>query len=308
VSAGFETANQATEAGNFPNSYPTGSHINTVSANANMGSNSLYLNGGPGGQVGLAKNYSVMPGDQLSISAYAKYLMPSSNTSNLANFAGALLAAFNLAPPATGETGTAASAVNSYGAVEAGGVADGTLDQSDPKVFVTILLFDKKYRFVDVAYQQLTSSGAQMSASYTVKEQGYAYLYISNEHPTNVDVYFDDVMMSYTPSRIVQMNEYYPFGLQTANSWTRDNTTQNNFLANGGTELNTTSSLYDLEFRNYDPILGRMHQVDPMADKYSSLSTYHYSFNNPISHNDPNGADPSYKPGYGGAAAVASLR
>ena len=34
-----------------------------------------------------------------------------------------------------------------------------------------------------------------------------------------------------------------------------------------------------------------MHQVDPMSDKYSSLSTYHYSLNNPVSHNDPNGAD-----------------
>jgi RHS repeat-associated protein len=57
--------------------------------------------------------------------------------------------------------------------------------------------------------------------------------------------------------------------------------------------LNPTSSLYDLEFRNYDPILGRMNQVDPFADKYSSLSSYHYSFNNPVSFNDPNGADPN---------------
>ena len=53
------------------------------------------------------------------------------------------------------------------------------------------------------------------------------------------------------------MTTFY-FGLQTANSWTRDNTTTNNFLANGGTELNPTSALYDLEFRNYDPILGRV--------------------------------------------------
>jgi RHS repeat-associated protein len=57
--------------------------------------------------------------------------------------------------------------------------------------------------------------------------------------------------------------------------------------------LNTTSQLYDIEFRNYDPALARMHQVDQMSDKYSSLSAYHYSFNNPVSHNDPNGADPN---------------
>ena len=84
----------------------------------------------------------------------------------------------------------------------------------------------------------------------------------------------------------------FSFGLQTANSWTRDNTATNNFLANGGTELNPTSALYDLEFRNYDPILGRMHQVDPMTDKYSSSTPYNYAFNSPVVHNDVNGADP----------------
>src|SRR5262249_6379718 len=59
--AGFETANQTSEAANFPYSYPSGSHINTVSTNAHGGSNSLYLNGGTSGQVGLAKSFSVMP-------------------------------------------------------------------------------------------------------------------------------------------------------------------------------------------------------------------------------------------------------
>ena len=84
----------------------------------------------------------------------------------------------------------------------------------------------------------------------------------------------------------------FSFGLQTANSWTRDNTATNNFLGNGGTELNPTSALYDLEFRNYDPILGRMHQVDPMTDKYSSHTPYNYSFNSPVMLNDPSGAEP----------------
>jgi RHS repeat-associated protein len=87
-------------------------------------------------------------------------------------------------------------------------------------------------------------------------------------------------------------DKYYPFGLQTANSWTRENTTGNNFLYNGGTELNTTTSLYDLEYRNYDPILGRMNQVDPMASKYASHSPYSFAFNDPVFWSDPSGADP----------------
>jgi hypothetical protein len=40
---------------------------------------------------------------------------------------------------------------------------------------------------------------------------------------------------------------------------------------NSGTELNPTTNWYDLFFRNYDPVLGRMNQVDPVASKYASF-------------------------------------
>ncbi len=83
--------------------------------------------------------------------------------------------------------------------------------------------------------------------------------------------------------------------MQTAESWTRDAATPNNFLGNGGTELNTTSKMYDLDFRNYDPALARMHQVDLMADKYGSQTPYHFALNNPVMMNDPTGLSP-YNP------------
>ncbi|NBW35353.1 MAG: hypothetical protein EBR30_10115 [Cytophagia bacterium] len=60
---------------------------------------------------------------------------------------------------------------------------------------------------------------------YTAKEEGYVFMYVSNENATLVDVYFDDIVMTRTRSNLIQYNEYYPFGLQTANSWTRENTT-----------------------------------------------------------------------------------
>jgi RHS repeat-associated protein len=116
---------------------------------------------------------------------------------------------------------------------------------------------------------------------------------LSYEDQSNNFVYFDDYKVTYTPTNIVQYNEYYPYGLVTNNSWTKENAVGNNFLGNGGTELNTTSGLYDLEYRNYDPALARMHQVDPMADKYASFTPYNYSFNAPSNFNDVNGADPS---------------
>ncbi|MBN8650330.1 MAG: hypothetical protein J0L67_02820 [Cytophagales bacterium] len=295
VTATYETAAQTTEATQF-NNYPGGAGINSVSTNNNTqgGTHSQYLNAGYMGMVGVAKSYKVYAGDKVKIEAHARYNEPSGTNSSVVNFAAVLLTAFGLTPPAGGEMGTAAAAVNNWGTVAAGGYGNGTPANSLPKAFVNIILFDANYKLLDFSYAQVTSSGAPtlIQSEYIVKEAGYAYLFISNEHPTQCDVYFDDVKMSFTPGNVVQYNEYYPFGMQTANSWTRENVTGNNFLANGGTELNTTSNLYDLDFRNYDPALGRMYGVDPMASKYSSLTPYNYSYNNPVMFNDVNGADP----------------
>ena len=125
----------------------------------------------------------------------------------------------------------------------------------------------------------------------TAKEEGYIFVYLSYESQSNNYVYFDDFKVTHTPTKIIQSSEYYPFGMQTASSWTRTNSS-NNFLYNGGTESNPVTGMYDLAYRNYDPALGRFHQVDPVADKYGSLSAYNFAFNNPVVYNDPSGADP----------------
>ncbi|WP_254166293.1 hypothetical protein [Chryseosolibacter histidini] len=56
-------------------------------------------------------------------------------------------------------------------------------------------------------------------------------------------MYFDDVTITHTPTNIIQYNEYYPFGLQVATSWTRENN-KNDYLYNEGSELNATSGWY----------------------------------------------------------------
>ena len=276
---------------NFQN-YPSASHINPVATNAHSGTNSLYLNGGSnGGQVGVTKSFSVMPGDVVSIQAYAKYLAPTGTPSDLARFATALLAAFSLPAPAVGETATARSAINTWGAGEAAGFGDGSTDNTNPRVFATIVIFDRNYTFVDVAYQQLTSSGF-MSTSYTVKQPGYAYVYVSNEQTYQTDVYFDDVVVTFAASPVVQEDDYYPFGL-TFNSYSRENSVANKYLFNGK-ELQTDLSLNWEDFgqRMYDPALGRWWVIDPLADKMRRFSPYNYAFDNPIRFIDPDGMAP----------------
>jgi RHS repeat-associated protein len=102
-------------------------------------------------------------------------------------------------------------------------------------------------------------------------------------------VYFDDLSIKHVKSPVIQYNDYYAYGLQTGNSWTRDNT-KNNFLYNEGSEQNPTSGNYDHFFRNYDPALARFVQVDPLASKYHSWSTYNYAYADPVYYTDPSGA------------------
>ena len=174
-------------------------------------------------------------------------------------------------------------------------------NDSAPKAFVSILFLDRNYNFLDMAFDQMTTAGEQTSP--TVKqpphdllsiaakapESGYAYVFISNEHSTYVDVYFDDVSVSHTPSPIVSSSDYYPFGL-SFNSGQLDGSVDQKYLYNGK-ELQDELSLnwYDYGARMYMPEIGRWGVADPLADKAHSWTPYRYSFNNPIMFIDPDG-------------------
>jgi RHS repeat-associated protein len=122
-----------------------------------------------------------------------------------------------------------------------------------------------------------------------IKEAGFMYVYLSYEGEGTNWVYFDDLNITHTKTNVIQYNEYYPYGLQTNMSWTRENS-KNDFLYNAASELNQTSGWYEMFYRNYDPVIARFTGVDPLATKYASLSGYHYAYDNPVRFNDPSGA------------------
>ncbi len=295
---------EATTNSNFSN-YTNRVNFNLMD-NTDPGSDgtdySQKLYGNSGSQVGVAKSFKVYPGDKVSIRAYAKYYDPTSTTSNLSGFASALISAFGVSPPGSGEAANAWSALNNYGSVAAGGGGHDNSSGSYPKAYVNLIVVDKKYSFLDGAWDQI-NGGLQVGSTptahdelyqeYVAREEGYMYVFVSNENPTLVEVYFDDVTVTITPGNVIQGNEYYPYGLQTETSWTRENAWANNFLYNGGTELNKTTQVYDLYYRNYDPVLGRFGQVDPMAGSFGSFSPYSFAFNDPIALNDPLGDCPT---------------
>jgi RHS repeat-associated protein len=263
-----------------------------------------WLNGGVNGRVGVGKSFAVQPGDQISASAYVKY-MNVSGTGDANTFIASLANAFGVSSGSTGEQLKLYNGLNSYASTVPSGdhVND---DDVAPKAFVTILFFDKDYNPLDAVWDQVSTVGAQTSGtvkqpphdlvSITAKapEAGYAYVFISNEHPTYTDVYFDDVSISYAPSPIVSVSDYYAFGLQYNNSERTGTGTYEQRFNYNGKELQDELSLNWMDYgaRMYDATIGRFNSIDPLADKMRRHSPYNYTFDNPIRFIDPDGMAP----------------
>jgi RHS repeat-associated protein len=128
-----------------------------------------------------------------------------------------------------------------------------------------------------------------VSVTARAPEAGYAYVFLSNEHHYYVDAYFDDVTFSYTPSPIVSVSDYFPFGMAYNNAEATGSFEQK-YLYNGK-ELQDELSLnwYDYGARMYMPEVGRWGVIDPMAEKYRRWSPYNYCMDNPVRFIDPDG-------------------
>ena len=87
------------------------------------------------------------------------------------------------------------------------------------------------------------------------------------------------------PGEIVEVNNYYPFGLLHNYTSTTQNAYQYKY---NGKELQETG-MYDYGARFYMPDIGRWGVVDPLAEQYRRHSTYNYAVNNPIRFIDPDG-------------------
>lgn len=262
------------------------------------------LNGGysPTSQVGITKSLAVMPGDVITVQVYARAYENKGSEGNLDGFAAALLSAFGLPAPVGGESGTASSALQAWGSLVAANEGENG-NSVWPQGWLNVLSFDKEYNFIpgSSAFQQLDGEYVQsfgdtdkhphmlMSRTVTIKEPGYVYIYVANEGAVEQNIYFDDMSITHTKSKIVQANDYYPFGL-TFNSYSRENSTANDYKYNGKEEQ-TELGLGWLDYgaRMYQPEIGRWQHVDAKSEKYHPISPYVYAVNNPIFYVDPDG-------------------
>ncbi len=280
------------QSGQFSNVAPV---VTYTAANHTSGG-SKVVQMSPSYPVGPALSKKVFAGDKIDMNVWSYYEGSSGYGSNVsaASMITAVATAFGGVPNAPDYTGQIYSGVNNAIGIFGLGANPGS---TQPAAFLNYILFDQNYKVMDMGWMPAPAGAFVQNhivfPTVTAKEAGYIFVYLSYEDQSGSNMYFDDLNVAITPTNVIQSNEYYPFGLQTSNSWTRDNTT-NNFLYDAGNELNTTSGFYDLPYRNYDAALGRFFQIDPMSLTSHNLTPYHYAGNNPIGSNDPSGLTRAY--------------
>jgi len=161
-----------------------------------------------------------------------------------------------------------------------------------PKAQLRYLFYDKDNKFV--SSQSVAVSAAATNSwlkltlpQFSASQDGYLQVLVVNE--SNVDVWFDDLSITYTEALVVQENHYDPWGLNLAGIETQGQP-DHKFQYNGKEkqqELGLNWS--DFGWRNYDAQLGRWLSVDPLADKRHWLTPYNYVQNNPLLRFDPDG-------------------
>lgn len=87
------------------------------------------------------------------------------------------------------------------------------------------------------------------------------------------------------PGEIVEVNNYYPFGLLHDYTATSQNAYQYKY---NGKELQETG-MYAMDFRNYMPDIGRFSAADPFSGMTPGWTPYRFGFNNPVNFSDPSG-------------------
>lgn len=266
---------------------------------------STRLNGLPNEQTGLAKSLSVMPGDMVNAKVYAKYLdiEPGNWEQNVVDFVDDLL--MGTAAPGTVIDG---EAIGSTGGVPApfGSLLDKSNETGDaPKAYLNYLVFDRNYKVLDGGFIRITDAAIEdgtdgdheeLAKDLEIKEAGYVYLWLSNDNValggSAVEVYFDDFEVEHVKSPVIQLDDYYPFGL-TYNSYKRENSLLNRKRFQSQEHIDDLSLNWDsFKWRNHQPEIGRFFNVDPLAEKYYYYSPYAFSGNQVVSHIELEGLEP----------------
>jgi RHS repeat-associated protein len=245
----------------------------------------------------------VMAGDQLTTSVKYFYNQSPTNSGNgnLQN-----LVASSIFSLLTGNAQAAAVKGSSsiiQGSLQSGGALGNFISNQNqggsttPQAYLNVLFFDENFNVVP--YNNATSMGsfgARVSNSgnnqsiqlpnIPVPQNGYVYVYLSNE--SNTDVYFDDFVVDHNRGQLVEENHYYAYGLRIKGLGGKAfNKGENKYGYQGSySEEEEETEWNEFDLRMYNAQTGVWSGVDPM-DEFSS--PYIGMGANPVNLTDPSG-------------------
>ena len=124
--------------------------------------------------------------------------------------------------------------------------------------------------------------------TYNHSQDDFIYYYYDRDHLGNIRQVVKGSVSN--TGNVVQSMDYYPFGAQFC-----DGSTDNNFQSRryNGKEFDRMHGLntYDYGARQYNSVTARWDRVDPLCEKYYSISPYAYCGENPINAIDLEGKD-----------------
>ncbi|MEO5890619.1 MAG: DUF6443 domain-containing protein [Ferruginibacter sp.] len=181
-----------------------------------------------------------------------------------------------------------------------------TYNATRPKAFLNWMILDEQFAATSSVPNHLGAVQVPLIGVGTQKQQlvgpvnmvaqksGYLYVYVSNE--SNMDVFFDDVVVNHKSGPVLEFTNYRPFGNEIATLSARSfGKLENKYKFNGkelqSKEFSDGSGLdwEDYGARMYDNILARWVVTDPLSEKSRRWSTYNYCYNNPLKFVDPDG-------------------
>ncbi|UZR97145.1 DUF6443 domain-containing protein [Chondrinema litorale] len=280
--ATLEYDNVETESALFENITET---IDATNGGYNSSNASYLVSGGSSNTVGPLKVIQVNKGDKISASAYARYETSES---------------YNQTVYASGEylanSGEQVAIGNNLLGLNPVGSSSG--EDDIPYAYLRIVIYDTEgNELTEQGYVTFVESGETnwftLNAPFgnpseiTIEQEGTAVIYVANE--SDIDVWFDDVEVNYTPARIVQENHYYPYGMNLAGI-EKQGIPDHKYQYNGKEKQEEFGlNWMDYGARMYDAQIGRWHMVDPLSNLDYNLNSYNFTMNNPILLTDPTG-------------------